>query len=145
MSAEATSPQPVAASAATADAVASIAPTSSVAESTGARFASRGDLKSVLMTAIFAERARKAKRRADGLPDTESSSDSDDDDDDDDDGTKQAAGNKQAASASATTAAPATSASAATTAPATSASSKNDYGMALYWNQRYTKSALRSA
>lgn len=86
-------------------------------------FASKLALKSAIVEAIRAERARKATRRVAGLPETESS-----DDDTDTDGTGQATKQQQK-----TTSAPANS------TVGDSILSKNEYGVAEYWNHRYAK------
>jgi hypothetical protein len=85
-------------------------------------FSSKSDLKTAILTAIMAERARKAERRKAGLPDTESSSDGEEDEETRK--IKQRAAQLKAERA---------------------AVSKNDYGAAKYWNQRYTKSVSTSS
>ena len=88
---------------------------------------SKGELRHAILEAILAERARKQARKAAGLPDTESSSD---DSDSDDDPVPRRRNAKQSA-------APAPRAS--TMAAPEATINKADYGVAQYWDSRYTK------
>ena len=89
---------------------------------------SKGELRHAILEAILAERARKQARRAAGLPDTESSSDESDSDDDPVPRRRTAKQNASPAPRVSTTAAP------------EAAVNKADYGVAQYWDSRYTKS-----
>lgn len=88
---------------------------------------SKGELRQAILEAILAERARKQARKAAGLPDTESSSD-DDDDSDDDPLPRRRSAKQNAAPAPHIATAP------------EAAINKADYGVAEYWDSRYTKS-----
>jgi ubiquinone/menaquinone biosynthesis C-methylase UbiE len=98
-----------------------------------------------LLEAILAERARKAARKAAGLPDTESSSSSSSDDDENCGGNSSSAAALQRAERRSKAAAQRTDAArAALTAARTSSSSssiKTDYGVAAYWNERYLQTS----
>jgi SAM-dependent methyltransferase len=101
----------------------------------------KGALRAVLLEAILAERARKAARKAAGLPDTESSSSSSDDDDNGSGAPSSAA--LQRAERRSKAAAQRTDAARATLTAARSSSSsiKTDYGVAAYWNERYLQTS----
>lgn len=93
------------------------------------RSASKGDLKQTILTAILAERTRKAAKRAAGLPESDDS-DSSDDDDSTTRSQRKAAAHKTAASSTAADGG---------SSPASSSSAATEYGTASYWDARYSK------